>query len=161
MGIPFNLNIDQLGAIASMVRNNDLEEIVLENGEEKLTVRGKAAASSAAVCVPAQNSTAASTQTVQNISVSVPVKEEKTDDAILSGKVVKSPIVGTYYASPAPGKPAFVSEGKTVAKGDTIMIIESMKLMNEIQSEFDGTVTKILVHDGDAVEFDQPIMIIG
>lgn len=76
----------------------------------------------------------------------------------LSGKIVKSPIVGTFYAAPAPGKPAYAPVGKTVAKGDILFIIESMKLMNEVTSEFDGTVAEILVKDGDAVEFDQPIM---
>lgn len=76
----------------------------------------------------------------------------------LSGKIVKSPIVGTFYAAPAPGKPPYAPVGKTVAKGDILFIIESMKLMNEVTSEFDGTVAEILVKDGDAVEFDQPIM---
>lgn len=83
------------------------------------------------------------------------LKDEK-----ISGNIVKSPIVGTYYSAPAPGKAPFVTVGKTVKKGDTIMIIESMKLMNEVQSEFDGVVTKILVKDGEAVEYDQNIMII-
>ena len=77
---------------------------------------------------------------------------------VLSGKVVKSPIVGTFYAAPAPGKPAYAPVGKTVAKGEVLFIIESMKLMNEVTSEFDGKVVEILVKDGEAVEFDQPIM---
>lgn len=76
----------------------------------------------------------------------------------LSGKIVKSPIVGTFYAAPAPGKPPYAPVGKTVAKGDILFIIESMKLMNEVTGEFDGTVAEIFVKDGDAVEFDQPIM---
>lgn len=79
-------------------------------------------------------------------------------EPVLSGKIVKSPIVGTFYAAPAPGKPPYASVGKTVAKGDILFIIESMKLMNEVTSEFDGTIAEILVKDGDAVEFDQPIM---
>lgn len=74
------------------------------------------------------------------------------------GNIVKSPIVGTFYASPAPGKPAYTSVGKTVAKGDVLFIIESMKLMNEVTGEFSGTVAEIFVKDGEAVEFDQPIM---
>jgi acetyl-CoA carboxylase biotin carboxyl carrier protein len=78
----------------------------------------------------------------------------------ISGNVVKSPIVGTFYASPAPDKPPFAPVGSTVKKGDVIMIIESMKLMNEVNSEFDGVVEKVLVNNGDTVEFDQPIMII-
>ena len=79
-------------------------------------------------------------------------------EPVLSGKIVKSPIVGTFYAAPAPGKPAYAPVGKTVAKGDILFIIESMKLMNEVTSEFDGTVAEILVKDGDAIEYDQPIM---
>ncbi len=74
------------------------------------------------------------------------------------GNIVKSPIVGTFYAAPAPDKAPFVTIGKQVKKGDVIMIIESMKLMNEVQSEFDGTVEEIMVENGEAVEFDQPIM---
>ena len=77
-----------------------------------------------------------------------------------SGNIVKAPIVGTYYRSASPDKPPFVKIGDKVKKGDVIMIIESMKLMNEVQSEFDGVVERILVADGQAVEFDQPIMII-
>ena len=78
----------------------------------------------------------------------------------VSGNVVKSPIVGTFYAAASPEKPPFVTVGQQVKKGDVLMIIESMKLMNEVQSEFDGTVAEILVKNGEAVEFDQPIMVI-
>ena len=76
------------------------------------------------------------------------------------GNVVKAPIVGTFYAASAPDKPPFVTVGQQVKKGDVLMIIESMKLMNEVQSDFDGTVAEILVKNGDPVEYDQPIMII-
>lgn len=77
-----------------------------------------------------------------------------------NGNVVKAPIVGTFYASPAPGKPPFVTVGQKVKKGDVIMIIESMKLMNEVQSEYDGEVAEIMAKDGQPVEYDQPVMII-
>ncbi len=76
----------------------------------------------------------------------------------LSGNIVKSPIVGTFYAAPAPGKAPYVTVGKSVNKGEVLFIIESMKLMNEVTSEFSGTVAEILVKDGEAVEFDQPIL---
>ena len=79
----------------------------------------------------------------------------------VSGKEVKAPIVGTFYAAPSPTEAPFVSVGDRVKKGDTIFIIESMKVMNEVQSEFDGVVKEILVESGDAVEFDQTVMIIG
>ena len=77
-----------------------------------------------------------------------------------SGNIVKAPIVGTYYAAPGPDKAPFVEVGKKVKKGDVLMIIESMKLMNEVQSDFDGVVKEILIQNGTAVEFDQPVMII-
>ena len=76
------------------------------------------------------------------------------------GNIVKSPIVGTFYASPSPEKPAYVALGKKVGKGDVLFIIESMKLMNEVTSEYDGTVEKILVENGQPVEYGQPVMVI-
>ena len=77
-----------------------------------------------------------------------------------TGNVVAAPIVGTFYSRPAPDKPPFVAVGQTVKRGDTLFIIESMKLMNEVESEFDGVVKAILVSDGDAVEFGQTVMVI-
>ncbi|MDH4228640.1 MAG: acetyl-CoA carboxylase biotin carboxyl carrier protein [Nitrospirota bacterium] len=74
------------------------------------------------------------------------------------GKVVTSPIVGTFYRSPSPDKPAYVEVGAKVRKGQVICIVEAMKLMNEIESEFDGTVAQVLVGDGDPVEFGQPLV---
>jgi acetyl-CoA carboxylase biotin carboxyl carrier protein len=75
-----------------------------------------------------------------------------------SGNFVKSPIIGTFYAAPAPDKPAFVKVGDKIEKGQVVCIVESMKLMNEINSEFSGTVAEILVKDGEAVEFDKPLI---
>ena len=75
--------------------------------------------------------------------------------------MVKAPLVGTYYAAPSPDQKPFVQVGDTVKKGDVILIIESMKLMNEVQSDFDGVVMDILVLNGDGVEYDQPLMIIA
>ena len=77
-----------------------------------------------------------------------------------SGTVVKSPIVGTFYAAPAPDKDPFVTVGQQVKKGDVLFIIESMKLMNEVLSEQDGVVKKIIANDGQAVEFGEPVMVI-
>ena len=74
------------------------------------------------------------------------------------GNVMNSPIVGTFYAAPSPDKPPFVTVGTQVSKGDVLFIIESMKLMNEVTSEYDGVVAEIFVEDGETVEFGQPIM---
>lgn len=80
--------------------------------------------------------------------------------AEITGNLVKSPIVGTFYSAAAPDKPPFVTVGSRVKKGDVLFVIESMKLMNEIQSEFDGEVVDIKVQNAQAVEYGQPIMII-
>jgi len=72
--------------------------------------------------------------------------------------IVRSPMVGTFYAAPAPDQPSYVSVGKEVKDGDVLCIIEAMKLMNEIKSELGGTVIEILVQNGQTVEYDQPIL---
>jgi acetyl-CoA carboxylase biotin carboxyl carrier protein len=78
-----------------------------------------------------------------------------------TGHVVKSPMVGTFYRSSAPGNPPFVEVGASVKEGDTLCIIEAMKLLNEIDSDVSGTITKILVENGQPVEFGQPLFVIG
>lgn len=88
-----------------------------------------------------------------------PVQEAAVDEAP-AGNVVKSPIVGTFYATPAPNKAPYVSAGSSVKKGDVLFIIESMKLMNEVTSEFDGIVGEIMVENGQPVEYGQPVLTI-
>lgn len=149
----FGVDTETIEKLADIVDSKGLGEITLADGEKMITIKSKKAASqvvmpaaaapvSAPVQAPAQENTPA----------------KKAEE--VSGNIVKSPIVGTFYASPSPDKPPFVKVGDSVKKGDVIMIIESMKLMNEVQSEFDGVVDKILVSNGEAVEYDQPVMII-
>lgn len=76
------------------------------------------------------------------------------------GQVVRSPMVGTYYSAPNPDSDPFVKEGQKVAKGETLCLIEAMKMFNQIESEFSGTVVAILVESGQPVEFDQPLFVI-
>jgi acetyl-CoA carboxylase biotin carboxyl carrier protein len=77
------------------------------------------------------------------------------------GTLVKSPMVGTFYRSPSPGAKAFVELGQTVKVGDTLCIIEAMKLLNEIEAEVAGEITEVLVENGQAVEYGQPLFVIG
>lgn len=78
----------------------------------------------------------------------------------LSGKIVESPLVGTFYAAPSEDAAPFVSVGDTVKKGQTLAIVEAMKLMNEIESEYDGVIEEVLVENGQAVEYGQPLFVI-
>lgn len=142
------IDIQTIEKLADIISSRELSEITISSNGDSITIKGKKT----------------QIQTVSPVSVPAPTtaptvpNEEKKET--FTGNVVKSPIVGTFYDKPSPDKPAFVKVGDTVKKGDIIMIIESMKLMNEVQSEFDGIVDKILVSDGQAVEYDQPIMII-
>jgi acetyl-CoA carboxylase biotin carboxyl carrier protein len=90
------------------------------------------------------------------VAVSAPVA---TVNAI-SGETVNSPMVGTYYSSPSPESPSFVKVGGTIKKGQTLCILEAMKIMNEVEAEFDCKIVEILVKDGDPVEYDMPIFVV-
>ena len=147
--------LETIEKLAKLVSANELSEITIEDGDRKITVKGKKCPPPPAMAMPFM---APAQQTAP--AASAPAAETALAPAEISGNIVKSPIVGTFYQAPSPDKPPFVKVGDKVKKGDVIMIIESMKLMNEVQSEFDGTVEKILVSDGQPVEFDQPIMII-
>ena len=95
-------------------------------------------------------------QNIQNNDIN----KQSTSQNNLSGKMVKSPIIGTAYLAPEPGGKKFTDVGKKIKKGDTVMIVEAMKTMNHVPSPFDGTIKEICVEDGSPVEFDQVIAII-
>lgn len=150
-----SIDIEKIEKLAEIVSENELSEITINISGYNLTIKGKKYLPAPPV-MPVPMGIAAPAQSAP--APSQPAADSPKHE--IEGNVVKSPIVGTFYQSPSPDKPPFVKVGDKVKKGDVIMIIESMKLMNEVQSEFDGTVAKILVNDGQAVEFDQPIMII-
>lgn len=149
-------DIETIEKLAGIVSSKELSELTISDGDKSITIKGKKCPppTPAAMPFPVMGAAAVSAS-APAVETDAPAKEEAVD-----GNVVKSPIVGTFYAAPSPEKPPFVKVGDTVKKGDVIMIIESMKLMNEVRSDFDGVVEKILVSDGQAVEYDQPIMII-
>lgn len=151
-------DLETIEKLADIIDSRELSEITITDGDKTITVKGKryAAPPPAPAIIP-MGAPAAAPQPQAAPAESAPAPKAQAE---AEGNIVKSPIVGTFYASPSPDKPPFVKVGDTVKKGDVIMIIESMKLMNEIQSEYDGTVERLLVSDGQSVEFDQPIMII-
>ncbi len=152
------VKIEFIQQLAELVKEKDLGEITVADGEEVVTIKGKKCPPPPPpIGAPAGVPVAAP---VQQMILEAPANNAGSGAAVPSGNVVKAPLVGTFYAASAPDKPPFVTVGKRVKKGDVLMIIESMKLMNEVQSDFDGVVEEILVNNGQAVEFDQPIMII-
>ena len=155
-----NLTLEEIKNLSAYLNDNNLERIKIKNGDSEILIEAKRKCPPPPVpqIMPPVNFPA-NPPAAQPVNNAVP---EKTAEKPVEfgGNIVKSPIVGTFYAAPSPDKPPFVKVGDKVKKGDVIMIIESMKLMNEIQSDFDGTVDRILVSDGQAVEYDQPVMII-
>lgn len=137
--------------IAGIMNENGLTEIEVETDEIKIYMAAKRPPNPEALpFIPYRQHTDVIAQSAREAIA--------TASAEIRGNVVKSPIVGTFYAAPAPDKSAFAGIGDRVERGQVVCIIESMKLMNEITSEFSGTVTEIYVNDGDPVEFDQKLM---
>ena len=161
MDISKIISVENICALADVMEEKNLEEINIEVGSEvKVAIKAKRPCPppmpimGGMMPMPHDPMPATLNAAAQNAAPTVEAQN------VQKGNIVKSPIVGTFYAAASPDKPPFAEVGKKVEKGDVLMIIESMKLMNEIQSEFDGTVTKILVKNGDSVEYDQPLMII-
>lgn len=145
------MDIRKIKKLIEMLQESDLMEIEVKEGEESVRImRGGQSLSGA-------NQTLVSAGS-NNISLdSTPATLKAPEE---SGSSIKSPIVGTFYRKPAPDKPSFVEIGDRVEAGDVVCIIEAMKMMNEIKSEFTGTVTAIKVEDGEPVEFDQQLIIV-
>lgn len=152
------LEVSDLDAIAKIIKDNDLERIKIKNGDFELCIESRKKCPPPPMNMPPM-------PMPMGMGGTCVQGEAKTSDApakaaAVAGKQVKAPIVGTFYASSSPDSKPFVSVGQRVKKGDTIFIIESMKVMSEVQSEYDGVVREICVNSGDSVEFDQTIMIL-
>ncbi|MDD3151006.1 MAG: acetyl-CoA carboxylase biotin carboxyl carrier protein [Candidatus Gastranaerophilales bacterium] len=146
-------DLEYIKKLAEIVKCNELTEITLEDGEKAITVRKEQEIIAAAPAV-AQPTVPAIQQTA-SAKVEVPSKEEKT---VSKGTPIISPMVGTFYASPSPGSEPFVKVGQIVNQGQTVCILEAMKLMNEIEAEVSGKIIEICVKDGDPIEFAQVLM---
>ena len=160
------IDTEAIEQLARIVKNNDLGEITVEHNGKIVSVKSKKPlppappiGAGAPAGVPAQGypMPPVSPAAVQNITAPIDTPVPDT----ISGTPVKAPIVGTYYSKPRPDAAPFVTVGSKVKKGDVLYILETMKVMNEICSECDGKVSKILVNDGDALEYGQTVMIIS
>jgi acetyl-CoA carboxylase biotin carboxyl carrier protein len=155
------MDLRKLKTLIDLVAESDIAELEVTEGESKVRiVKSSAIPQNQMMMVPQQG--------VQQYSAPAPAGAAAAAAAPApaispehTGHVVKSPMVGTFYRSSAPGAPAFVEVGATVKEGDTLCIIEAMKLLNEIDSDVSGTVTKILVENGQPVEFGQPLFVVG
>jgi len=142
--------------LANLLTENELTEIEVADGDRRIKVAREIATVVAAPAAAAPPAIAAApSPAAPAAAAAVPAEEE------VAGQTVKSPMVGTAYLSPEPGAKAFVQVGDTVKAGDTLLIVEAMKVMNPITAPEGGTLKKLMVSDGQPVEFDQPLAIIG
>ncbi|HEL1675884.1 TPA: acetyl-CoA carboxylase biotin carboxyl carrier protein [Streptococcus suis] len=155
------MNITEIKDLMSQFDQSSLREFSYSNAGETLHFsknQQATVAPSPAVEVPLAPVTPASPAPVPAVEMSEPAPAEAGASHVAEGAVVESPLVGVAYLSPAPDKPAFVAVGDTVKKGQTLMIIEAMKVMNEVPADRDGVVTEILVANQDVVEFGQGLV---
>lgn len=154
------MDLRKLKTLIDLVAESDIAELEVTEGESKVRiVKSSAMPQGQMVMMPPagvqQFSAPAAPAAAPAPAAAAPAVAAET------GHVVKSPMVGTFYRSSAPGAPAFVEVGANIKEGDTLCIIEAMKLLNEIDADVSGVVTKILVENGQPVEFGQPLFVIG
>ena len=146
------MDIRKIKKLIEMLQASDLREIEVKEGEESVRIARGGVSSPTEEYVISNQATQAVKTTTEKIHI---------DDSNTSGNHIKSPIVGTFYRKPAPDKPPFVEVGDHVEKGQVVCIVEAMKMMNEIKSDFSGTIKSINVEDGTPVEFNQNLITVS
>lgn len=151
------MDIRKVKKLIELLEESDVAEIEIHEGEESVRIsRGSTAVVAPMAAPVAAAPVAAPAPTAAPAAApAAPAAEPE-----IQGHAVRSPMVGTFYSAPSPDASAFVKEGDTVSAGQTLCIIEAMKILNQIESDKAGKVTKILVENGQPVEFDQPLFII-
>jgi acetyl-CoA carboxylase biotin carboxyl carrier protein len=150
------MDIRKIKKLIELLEESSLSEIEIVEGEESLRI-SRATAPPPPVAMPAP---AAPPPTPAPAPEPAPAAGEASKDDVPDGQMVRAPMVGTFYAASSPEADNFVSLGQQVSVGDTLCIIEAMKMFNQIESDFAGTVVAILVENGQPVEFDQPLFVI-
>jgi acetyl-CoA carboxylase biotin carboxyl carrier protein len=141
------MDIRKIKKLIEIIEESDIAELEIKEGEEAIRISRYSAA-------PAQVAYAPAPASAVSAATAVPAEEKMT------GHVVKSPMVGTFYRSASPGTKVFVEVGQAVLAGDTLCIIEAMKILNQIEADKSGVITQILVDNAEPVEYGQPLFII-
>jgi acetyl-CoA carboxylase biotin carboxyl carrier protein len=159
-----DMNLTQIQELIKFVSKSGVSEVAIEQKDFKITIKAQeakgkvqeviqvAVPAAAPVAIPA----AAPAPAAPAPAAAAPTPAEPKGNTI----EVRSPMIGTFYRSPSPDKPAFVEVGQTIKAGDTVCVIEAMKLFNEIEAEISGTIVKVLVNDSTPVEYDQPLFLV-
>jgi len=157
------MDIKEIQNLIKFVSKSGVEEVKIEREDFKITIKTKKSNPKQIILedIPERILNTPAPQVSKTDNAEIETKTQDNND-INNDKyiTVKSPIIGTFYRKPSPDKPSFVEVGQTVGQGDTLCVIEAMKLFNEIESEVSGKIINILVEDQSPVEFDQPLFII-
>ena len=144
------MDIRKIKKLIEIIEESDIAELEIKEGEESIRISRYSAAPAQVTYAPAPITAAPAV-----INAAPTIQEEK-----ITGHAVKSPMVGTFYRSASPGSKVFVEVGQSVMSGDTLCIIEAMKILNQIEADKSGIITKILVDNAEPVEYGQPLFII-
>ncbi|GHC75559.1 acetyl-CoA carboxylase biotin carboxyl carrier protein subunit [Pseudorhodoferax aquiterrae] len=153
------MDLRKLKTLIDLVSDSNVSELEITEAEGKVRiVKGVPPGPVAYVAAPVQAAQPAAEAATAPAAAAAPAPAPAAP--AIKGHVAKSPMVGTFYRSPSPGAKAFVEVGSTVKEGDTVCIIEAMKILNEIEADKAGTITQILCENGQAVEYGQPLFVI-
>ena len=161
------MDLRKLKTLIDLVADSDIAELEVTEGESKVriaktsSIQGQTVVMQPQQIMPQQYVQPSVAMPQVNVATQAIAAEAAAAPAEPEGNVVKSPMVGTFYSAPAPGNPPYVEVGSSVKQGDTLCIIEAMKLLNEIEADTSGVVKQILVENGEPVEFGQPLFVIG
>ncbi|MFM8331889.1 MAG: acetyl-CoA carboxylase biotin carboxyl carrier protein [Candidatus Methylumidiphilus sp.] len=149
------MDIRKIKKLIELIEDSDIAEIEIREGEESVRLSRYSATPPQALAAPAPAPAATvHTAAIAPLFAAPPAPEEP------SGHIVRSPMVGTFYRSPTPGAKSFVELGSRVNAGDTLCIIEAMKILNQIEADKSGAISKILVENAQPVEYNQPLFVI-
>ncbi len=151
------MDIRKVKKLIEMLENSSLNEIVIKEGEESVKLVKSAGFNQAPQMVSAPPQVIEQPATEQKLSEET---NEETKPKTIDGKSINSPMVGTFYSSPNPGADSFVKVGDKVSEGDVLCIIEAMKMMNEVKSDYNGVIKEILISDAEPVEYGEALFII-
>ncbi len=149
------MDLRKLKKLIDLVQESGISELEVTEGEEKVRIAKQL------VAAPIAHHVVAAPAAVAAAPAAAPAAGASSEPALPAGHIVKSPMVGTFYRASSPEAGAFVQVGDTVKEGQTLCIIEAMKLLNEIESDASGVIKAILVENGQPVEFGEPLFVIG
>lgn len=153
------MDIRKIKKLIELVEESGISELEISEGEESVRI-SRAAPAQAYPMMPQAYAMPAQPQPALATAVASAPAETPAASAAMSGHVVRSPMVGTFYRTPSPDAKAFIEVGQKVNAGDTLCIVEAMKMMNQIEADKSGVVKAILVENGQPVEFDEPLVVI-